>query len=74
MEIFCSEVNPSFEFGPYATRTCRDDGTWSSVDTSQCIIRPMQESAIVLSSIYVEVESINAINLTTFYDMEVSIM
>ena len=71
VEMFCSEVNPSFGFGPYATRKCRDDGTWSRVDTSQCIIRPMQESAIVLSSIYVEVDTINATNLTT---MEVSIM
>ena len=74
VEMFCSEVNPSFGFGPYATRKCRDDGTWSRVDTSQCIIRPMQESAIVLSSIYVEVDTINTTSLNAFYEMEVSIM
>ena len=74
MEMFCSEVNPSFGFGPYARRPCRDDETWSRVDTSQCNIRPMQESAIVLSSIYVEVESINATNITDLYEMEVSIV
>ena len=70
--IFCSTVNPSFGFGPYATRRCRDDATWSRVDTSQCNIRPMQQSTIVVSSIYVEVDEINAINMNSPEIIEVS--
>ena len=71
-EIFCSTVNPSFGFGPYATRRCRDDATWSRVDTSQCNIRPMQQSTIVVSSIFIEVDNINAVNITSPEITEVS--
>ena len=71
-EIFCSTVNPSFGFGPYATRRCRDDATWSRVDTSQCNIRPMQQSTIVVLSIFVEVDDTNAINITSPEITEVS--
>ena len=71
-EMFCSDLNPSFGFGPYATRRCRDDATWSRVDTSQCNIRPMQQSTIVVSSIFVEVDNINATNITSPEIMQVS--
>ena len=58
--MFCSDVNPSFGFGPYATRHCREGETWSAVDTSQCSIRPMQESTIVVYSTFVEERHINS--------------
>ena len=66
------ELNPSFGFGPYATRRCRDDATWSKVDTSQCSIRPMQQSTIVVFSIFIEVDNIDAINITSPEIMQVS--
>ena len=59
VEHFCSDINPSFGFGPRATRRCRENGTWSTVDTSQCSIRPMQQSTIVVYSTYTEEDSIN---------------
>ena len=64
MEQFCSDVNPSFGFGPHATRRCREDATWSTVDTSQCSIRPMQQSTIVVYSTYTED------NITNSYEIE----
>ena len=64
-EVFCSNVNPSFGFGPYATRQCRESETWSGVDTSQCSIRPQQQSTIVVYSTYIEVESININDVTS---------
>ena len=70
--MFCSDLNPSFGFGPYATRRCRDDATWSRVDTSQCSIRSMQQSTIVVSSIFIEVDNIDAINITSPEIMQVS--
>ena len=72
VETFCSDLNPSFGFGPYATRRCRDNATWSRVDTSQCSIRPMQQSTIVVSSIFVEVDSINSTNINSAEIMQVS--
>lgn len=63
-EVFCSDVNPSFGFGPYATRRCRGDETWSTVDTSQCSIRPMQTTTFVVFSAYFEVDRINNNNIT----------
>ena len=59
-ERFCSDINPSFVFGPTATRRCREDATWSRVDTSQCTISPTQQSTIVLYSTYVEVDNVNS--------------
>ena len=59
MEHFCSDVNPSFGFGPHATRHCREDATWSTVDTSQCSIRPIQQSTILVYSTYTEEDNIN---------------
>ena len=56
-EIFCSDINPSFGFGPTATRRCKGDATWSRVDTSQCTISPTQQSTIVMYSTYVTVSS-----------------
>ena len=51
--VFCSDITPLFGFGPYATRRCRENGTWERVDTSQCTIRPTQQHyVIVLYSIY----------------------
>lgn len=58
-KIFCSDINPLFGFGPYATRYCREDATWSTVDTSQCSIMPVQKFTIVVYSIYVEEDNIN---------------
>ena len=71
VETFCSDLNPSFGFGPYAIRRCRENATWSRVDTSQCSIRPMQQSTIVVSSIYVEVDNINATNIISPEIMQV---
>jgi len=62
-KVFCSDVNPSFGFGPQATRTCTENATWSRVDTSQCSISPMQQSTIVVYSTYVEVNDINSPNI-----------
>ena len=59
-EILCSDVNPSFGFGPTATRSCREDATWSRVDSSQCTISPTQQSTIVMYSTYVEVVTVNS--------------
>ena len=70
--MFCSDLNPSFGLGPYATRRCRDDTTWSKVDTSQCSIRSMQQSTIVVYSIYVEVDSTDSTNITSAEIMQVS--
>ena len=56
-EILCSDINPSFEFGSIATRRCREDATWSRVDTSQCTISPTQQSTIIMYSTYVTVNS-----------------
>ena len=72
VETFCSYLNPSFGFGPYATRRCRENATWSRVDTSQCSIRAMQQSTIVIYSIYVELDNINATNITSAETMQVS--
>ena len=58
-EEFCSKINPSFGFGPTATRNCRENGTWGRVDTSQCTARPAQQSTFVVYSTYVEVDNIN---------------
>ena len=60
MEQFCSDVNPSFGFGPRAIRRCRENATWSTVDTSQCSIRPMQQSTIVVYSTYAVDDNIMA--------------
>ena len=65
VEEFCSNVNPSFGFGPYATRHCRENATWSRVDTSQCSIRPRQQSSIVVYSTYIEVDNINSTNVSS---------
>jgi len=66
VDIFCNDVNPLLGFGPYATRRCREDATWSRVDTSQCSIRPMQpQSTIVVYSFYVEMDSTNITNITS---------
>ena len=46
--MFCSDINPLFGFGPYATRRCRENGTWERVDTSQCSIRPTQRHVIII--------------------------
>ena len=72
VETFCSDLNPSFGFGPYATRRCRNDATWSRVDTSQCNIRPIQQSTIVVSSVYVEVDSIDSTDINSAEIMQVS--
>ena len=58
-EIYCSDINPSFGFGPTATRSCREDATWSRVDTSQCTISPIQQLTIIMYSTYVEVVTVN---------------
>ena len=58
-EILCSDINPSFIFGPTATRRCREDATWSRVDTSQCTISPTQQTTIVMYSTYVDVVTVN---------------
>lgn len=71
--VFCSDINPSFGFGPYATRYCREDATWSQVDTSQCSVRAMQQSTIVLYSTYIEVDSINITNIMSPKINEVSL-
>ena len=73
VETFCSDINPSFGLGPYATRRCRNDATWSRVDTSQCSIRPIQQSTIVVYSVYVEVDSIDSTNINSPEIMQVSI-
>ena len=66
VEIFCSDINPSFGFGPNATRSCREDATWSIVDTSQCTISPtQQQSTIVIYSTYVEVDNVNGTEIIT---------
>ena len=69
-EILCSDINPSFEFGPTATRRCREDATWSRVDTSQCTISPTQQSMIVMYSTYVEVVTVNSFEIITFPEIE----
>ena len=70
-EIFCNDVNPSFGFGPNATRSCREDGTWSRVDTSQCTISPtQQQSTIVMYSTYVEVATVNGTENITSPEIE----
>lgn len=51
--VFCSDIIPTFGFGPYATRRCRENGTWDTVDTSQCSVRPTQQYTIILYSTYV---------------------
>ena len=61
-KVLCSIVNPSFGFGPYATRHCRENAAWSRVDTSQCSIRPQQQTTIVVYSTYVEVDNISSIS------------
>ena len=63
-EAFCSDVNPSFAFGPVATRTCRADGTWSGVDTSQCTINHAQ-STFVIYSTYTDTDNINTTDITS---------
>ena len=69
-EILCSDINPSFGFGPTATRRCREDATWSRVDTSQCTINPTQQSTIVMYSTYVEVVSVNSTESITSPEIE----
>ena len=61
-EVLCSDINPSFKFGPTATRSCREDATWSRVDTSQCTISPTQQSTIIMYSTYVTVNSTEIIS------------
>jgi len=56
-EIFCSEINPSFGFGTYATRNCTGNNVWGRVDTSQCTIRPTRQSNIVVYSSFITVPS-----------------
>ena len=63
--ILCSDVNPSFGFGPNAIRRCREDATWSRVDTSQCTVSDTRRSTIVMYSTYVEVDSNNDANITS---------
>ena len=54
-EVFCSDINPSFGFGPYATRNCTGNDVWDRVDTSQCSIRPSRQSNIVVFSNFITV-------------------
>ena len=69
-EIFCIDVNPSFGFGPTATRSCREDATWSRVDTSQCTISPTLQSTIVMYSTYVEVVTVNSTEIISSPDID----
>ena len=71
-ERFCSDINPSFVFGPTATRRCREDATWSRVNASQCTISPTQQSTIVLYSTYVEVDNVNSTEIITSLMEQVS--
>ena len=52
-KVFCSEISPSFGFGPYATRNCTGNDIWGRVDTSQCSIRPTRQSSIVVYSNFI---------------------
>ena len=70
-EIFCNDINPLFGFGPNATRSCREDETWSRVDTSQCTISPtQQQSTIIMYSTYVEVFTVNGTESITSSEIE----
>ena len=62
--MFCTDVNPSFGFGPNAIRTCKEDATWSEVDTLHCTVRPTQ-SVIVVYSTFVVVDNINSTNISS---------
>ena len=59
VEMFCSDIKSSFGFGLNVTRNCREDATWSIVDTSQCTVSPMQQSTIIMYSTYIEVVIVN---------------
>ena len=50
--IYCSDITPMFNFGPFATRRCGANGTWDRVDTSQCSVRSTQQYVIVMYSTY----------------------
>ena len=52
-KVFCSEINPLFGFGPYATRNCTGNNIWGRVDTSQCSIKPTRQSNIVVYSNFI---------------------
>ena len=56
-EVFCTDINPSFGFGPYATRNCTSNDVWGRVDTSQCSISPTRQSNIVVYSNFIPVPS-----------------
>jgi len=52
-EVFCTDINPSFGFGPYATRSCISNDIWGRVDTSQCNIRRTRRSNTLVYSNFV---------------------
>jgi len=56
-EVFCTEISPSFGFGPYATRNCTSNDVWGEVDTSQCSVMPTRQSNTVVYSDYITVPS-----------------
>jgi len=59
--VFCSDINPSFGFGPYATRRCKRNGTWDKVDISQCSVIPMQRNLIIMYSTYAMLSNESAV-------------
>jgi len=79
-EVFCTEINPLFGFGPYATRNCTSNNVWGGVDTSQCSIRlasPLNtvvySDFITLPSIEANVTSIPASERVSYYILSTSV-
>ena len=46
----CHNIHQIFWRGPKATRRCLDNGKWSNVDITQCIVR--ERSSLILFSVY----------------------
>lgn len=51
----CADIHPSFRFGPYFTRTCREGQIWDQINFTQCTVRsdlsPLLTVSVILQQI-----------------------
>ena len=47
----CADIHPSFRFGPYVTRLCREGQRWDPIDFTQCTIRSESTPLLAVSVI-----------------------
>ena len=70
----CADIHPSFRYGPYITRRCRQGETWDPIDFTQCTIRssatPLLTVSVVLQSVGELIEVPNPIIIQNQVHME----